>query len=57
MGNEIDAVVESLKSLPAGDVNHAYAIVDRWNRESRTADLLGLAAALEARCDVDGEGA
>ena len=54
MANEIDAVVESLKSLPAGDVNHAYAIVDRWNRESRTADLLGLAAALESRCDVDG---
>ncbi len=54
MANEIDAVVQSLKSAPDGDLNHAYATVDRWNRESRTADLLSLAAALEAGCDVEG---
>ncbi len=54
MANEIDAVVQSLKSPPDGDVNHAYAIVDRWNREGRTADLLALSAAVEAGCDVEG---
>ena len=54
MANEIDAIVQSLKSPPDGDLNHAYATVDRWNRESRTADLLALSAAIEAACDVEG---
>ncbi|HSO38696.1 MAG TPA: DUF6183 family protein [Labilithrix sp.] len=55
MVNEIDAIVQSLKTLQGeGDVNHAYAAVDRWNRESRTADLLALSAAIEAGCEVEG---
>ena len=54
MANEIDAIVQSLRSPPDGDLNHAYATVDRWNRESRTADLLALSAAIEAGCDVEG---
>ena len=55
MANEIEAIVQSLKTLQGdGDVNHAYSTVDRWNRESRTADLLALSAAIEGACDVDG---
>jgi Family of unknown function (DUF6183) len=59
MANEIEAIVQSLKSLEsvetrAPDVNQAYATVDRWNRESRTRDLLDLAFAIEAGCDVEG---
>jgi hypothetical protein len=54
MANEIDAIVQSLKSPPDGDVNHAYATVDRWNREGRTADLLALSAAIEAGCEAEG---
>src|SRR4051794_36502960 len=55
MGTEIQAIVEGLKTLeqPA-DVNQAYAIVDRWNREGRTGDLLDLAAAIEAGCEAEG---
>jgi hypothetical protein len=52
MSNEIDGIVESLRG--AEDVNQAFATVDRWNREARTKDLLDLAAATEAACDVDG---
>ncbi len=56
MSNEIEAVVASLRSLERpDDVNQAYATVDRWNREKRTADLLELAVALEKGCDVSGE--
>lgn len=55
MANEIERVVESLRSVErADDVNHAYAIVDRYNRESRTAELIELAAMIERACDVKG---
>ena len=55
MANEIEAIVQSLKTLQGdGDVNHAYSTVDRWNRESRTADLLALSAAIEGACEVEG---
>jgi hypothetical protein len=55
MPNEIAGIVESLRNLErAEDVNQAYATVDRWNRESRTADLLALADALEKACDANG---
>src|SRR3954462_7998393 len=55
MANEIEAIVQSLRALErAEDVNQAYALVDRWNRESRTRDLLDLAAAIERSCDVAG---
>jgi hypothetical protein len=55
MPNEIDGIVGSLRNLErADDVNQAYATVDRWNRESRTADLLEFAAAIEKACDVEG---
>ena len=48
MATEIDAIVESLSSMErAEDANHAYAVIDRWNREARTSDLLALSAALE----------
>lgn len=52
MPDEIDGIVTSLRG--AEDVNAAYATVDRWNRESRTGDLLELAAAIENACDVEG---
>ncbi|MDB4938246.1 MAG: hypothetical protein JWP87_5218 [Labilithrix sp.] len=52
MPNEIEGIVAGLRG--AEDVNQAYAVVDRWNRESRTADLLELAAAIEKACDVTG---
>jgi hypothetical protein len=52
MPNEIEGIVTGLRG--AEDVNQAYAAVDRWNRESRTADLLELAAAIEKACDVTG---
>src|SRR5687767_9727697 len=52
MPNEIEGIVQSLRG--AEDVNQAYATVDRWNRESRTGDLLELAAAIEKACDVTG---
>lgn len=52
MANEIDGIVASLRA--AEDVNEAFGIVDRWNRESRTGDLLELAAAIEKACDVEG---
>lgn len=56
MSNEIEAIVQSLRSLErTEDVNQAYGAVDRMNRESKTADLLELAAALEKGCDVSGE--
>ena len=55
MSTEIEGIVASLRSLErADDVNQAYATVDRWNRESRTADLLELAGAIERACDVAG---
>ena len=55
MANEIEAIVQSLKSLERSeDVNQAYTTVDRWNRESRTQDLLDLAAAIEAGCEAQG---
>lgn len=55
MPNEIDAIVEGLRNLKRPeDVNQAYATVDRWNRESRTADLLALSAAIEKACDANG---
>ncbi len=55
MANEIEAIVASLRSLErADDVNQAYATVDRWNRGSRTADLLEPAAMIERACDVAG---
>jgi len=55
MSNEIEAIVQSLRSLErAEDVNQAYGAVDRMNRESKTADLLDLAAAIEKACDVGG---
>jgi hypothetical protein len=55
MANEIEALVASLRQLTgAEDVNAAYATVDRWNRESRTGDLLELAAEIERACDVSG---
>ena len=55
MANEIEAIVTSLRQLTgAEDVNDAYATVDRWNRESRTCDLLELAAEIERACDVAG---
>ena len=52
MPNEIDGIVASLRA--AEDVNQAFGTVDRWNRESRTSDLLELAAAIEEACDVEG---
>ena len=52
MANEIDGIVASLRA--AEDVNQAFGTVDRWNRESRTGDLLELAAAIEEACDVEG---
>jgi len=52
MATEIDGLVSSLHG--ATDVTHAYATVDRWNREGRTRDLLDLAAAVEKACDVQG---
>jgi len=52
MPNEIEGIVATLPG--ADDVNQAFATVDRWNREARTKDLLELAAAIEAACDVDG---
>src|SRR6187399_970735 len=55
MANEIEEVVASLRQLGgADDVNQAYATVDRLNRESRTGDLLALAAEIERACDVTG---
>ena len=55
MRSEIEAIVASLDTLERSeDVNEAYAIVDRWNRESRTRDLLDLADAIEAGCKVEG---
>ena len=55
MENEIEGIVASLRQLGRPeDVNQAYATVDRWNRESRTADLLELAGAIERGCDVTG---
>lgn len=55
MPNEIEGIVASLRDLQAdGDLNQAYATVDRLNRESRTSDLLALAAAVEKACDVQG---
>lgn len=55
MSNEIDAIVTSLRDLHADEsVNQAYATVDRLNREGKTDDLLQLAAAIEAACDVEG---
>jgi hypothetical protein len=55
MPNDIDTVVASLENLHAADgVNQAYAIVDRLNREGRTSDLLALAEAIEAACNVEG---
>lgn len=55
MANEIEALVASVRQLTgAEDLTQAYATVDRWNRESRTGDLLGLAAELERACDVSG---
>src|SRR5689334_4896004 len=55
MANEIEAIVQSLATLERSeDVNQAYATVDRWNRESRTGDLLALAAAIEAGCEAEG---
>ena len=56
MATEIEAVVQSLSlATRPEDANHAYAIVDRWNREARTDDLLALSAALEDAA-VPGEG-
>jgi hypothetical protein len=52
MPNEIEGIVASLRG--AEDVNQAYATVDRLNRESRTGDLLELAASIEKACDVQG---
>lgn len=52
MPNEIEGIVASLRG--SEDVTHAYAAVDRLNREGRTADLLELAAAIEKACDVQG---
>ena len=54
MPNEIDGIVASLRGQEPADVNPAFATVDLWNRESRTGDLLALAAAIEAACDVEG---
>jgi len=55
MPNEIEAIVASLRDKQAAeDVNQAFATVDRWNREARTADLLELATAIETACDVEG---
>ena len=55
MANEIEAIVASLRTLEGTeDMNQAYAVVDRWNRESRTGDLLELAAAIEAGCAAEG---
>jgi hypothetical protein len=55
MANEIEGIVASLGQLErADDVNQAYASVDRWNREGRTADLVALAAGIERACDVTG---
>ncbi len=55
MPNEIEAIVQSLRSLErAEDVNQAYGTVDRMNRESKTGELLELAAAIENACDVTG---
>lgn len=55
MPNEIEGIVASLAQLErADDVNQAYATIDRWNRDSRTADLLELAAAIEDACSVQG---
>jgi hypothetical protein len=52
MPNEIEGIVASLRGTE--DVNQAFATIDRWNREARTKDLLELAAAIEAACDVEG---
>src|SRR3954453_448229 len=55
MGNEIEGIVASLRGLgQPEEFNQAYAPVDRWNRESRTADLLELASMIERACDVAG---
>ena len=55
MANEIEGIVAGLRTLARPeDVSEVYATVDRWNRESRTADLLELAGAIERACDVAG---
>ncbi len=55
MANEIEAILASIETLERPEeVNQAYAVVDRWNRESRTRDLLDLADAIEAGCNVAG---
>ncbi len=52
MASEIETIVKGLAG--ASDITGAYATVTLWNLESRTADLVHLAAAIEAACDVAG---
>jgi hypothetical protein len=55
MANEIETIVAGLRTMEsADDVTQVYTTVERWNRESRTRDLLALASAVEKACDVDG---
>lgn len=56
MASEIETIVKGLQTTvgAAGNVSLAYATVDEWGRASRTAELLELAVAIEAACDVAG---